>query len=526
MRRKELWVVIAGMAIAAGMLLAKQPVEVKAASVANADDGQLVIMLDPGHDSTHAGAHSSDETGVLQEYDVNMKVARYAYEELSKYSGVKVYMTHYDVNCSAPEGSSLHDCLQYRADLTAEVGADLYVSMHQNSGSSTATGAEGIIPLPGYVDGASDVGHGVAQKILQHLNRLGIRLRSIYDRTNDSTYPDGSPEDYYGVIRMNKYNGIPAIIIEHAFLSNDDDVLSFLSTDEQLKEIGIADAEGIAEYYGLSKLKTVDGNPVSSNYRGFVMDDNGNLYYQKESETVDVSAIYDYDYYLSHNQDLAKAYGDNKVAVTRHFVKYGMKEGRQASSEFNPDVYLSNYSDLWYAFGNRKESSYLHYLNYGIDEERNAKDLLVYRYEGVNYSSVFDLETYKKNRRDVVKAYGDDDFKIFKHFVKYGMKEGSVASDNFDPVIYRNNYVDLNAAFGNDTVRYYKHYILYGRNEGRNASVQTTNYWKGTDYSDVFDAEYYAAHNPDVVKTLGSSRKALLGHFVNYGRAEGRKGKA
>ncbi len=39
---------------------------------------------------------------------------------------------------------------------------------------------------------------------------------------------------------------------------------------------------------------------------------------------------------------------------------------------------------------------------------------------------------------------------------------------------------------------------------------------------DWFDATYYAANNPDVVKALGSSVEALYNHYTAHGKAEGR----
>lgn len=39
----------------------------------------------------------------------------------------------------------------------------------------------------------------------------------------------------------------------------------------------------------------------------------------------------------------------------------------------------------------------------------------------------------------------------------------------------------------------------------------------------TFDAEYYAAHNPDVVAAVGTSETALYNHYKNFGAAEGRK---
>ena len=41
------------------------------------------------------------------------------------------------------------------------------------------------------------------------------------------------------------------------------------------------------------------------------------------------------------------------------------------------------------------------------------------------------------------------------------------------------------------------------------------------DNKEVFDAEYYAANNPDVVAGLGTAENTLLHHYVDYGKAEG-----
>ena len=64
-----------------------------------------------------------------------------------------------------------------------------------------------------------------------------------------NTYPDGSKADYYSVIRNSKLAGFPGIIVEHAFLSNASDVTAFLSSEEKLKNLGVADAKGIINYF-------------------------------------------------------------------------------------------------------------------------------------------------------------------------------------------------------------------------------------------------------------------------------------
>lgn len=42
-------------------------------------------------------------------------------------------------------------------------------------------------------------------------------------------------------------------------------------------------------------------------------------------------------------------------------------------------------------------------------------------------------------------------------------------------------------------------------------------------YIDDFNPEFYAAANPDVVKAIGKDPDALYKHYMNFGKAEGRK---
>ena len=50
--------------------------------------------------------------------------------------------------------------------------------------------------------------------------------------------------------------------------------------------------------------------------------------------------------------------------------------------------------------------------------------------------------------------------------------------------------------------------------------------YNGIDYSDVYDFDFYIAHNPDVKNAYGDNQADVLAHFVNYGMNEGRQAKA
>ena len=184
---------------------------------------------------------------------------------------------------------------------------------------------------------------------------------------------------------------------------------------------------------------------------------------------VDYSAVYDYEYYRAQNDDLARAYGDVSDKFLEHFVKYGMKEGRQASAEFKLKAYKSNYADLVNAFKANNELYYWHYMNYGKAEGRIASSYFA-EYKGVDYAAVFDYEYYQKQYADLFNAFGDNAESYLWHFVEYGMAEGRQGSKQFNVYAYKKRYADLRKAFGNNLCSYYLHYIEYGKAEGRNGA--------------------------------------------------------
>ena len=215
--------------------------------------GEIVVALDPGHDNRHVGTSGSG----LTEQELTLKIAKYAKAELETYNGVKVYMTRTTAACPYPETGTSGACIEKRVQAAAKAGAKIYVSIHLNSGPASANGAEIIIPNSSWKPQLSTQGKELAEKILNELAAVGLNKRPtpIYskDTTVNEKYPDGSISDYYSVQICAKEAGIPGIIVEHAFLSNANDVNKFLKTEAGLKKLGVADATGIAKYLGLSK---------------------------------------------------------------------------------------------------------------------------------------------------------------------------------------------------------------------------------------------------------------------------------
>lgn len=236
---------------------------------------------------------------------------------------------------------------------------------------------------------------------------------------------------------------------------------------------------------------------------------------------LDYSVVFDADYYLSHYADLKKAFGSDKNKAFQHFLKYGMKEGRQGNSTFNVISYKNNYADLRKAFGNDLVKYYQHYIKNGKREGRVC----------IDYSAVFNAAYYANKYSDLKAAFGNDQDKLFRHFLNNGMREGRQASAGFDVKAYKNRYQDLRLAFGNDLPKYYLHYVKNGKREGRSATNCSTvqnpvTKLNGVDYSAVYDFNTYQAKNPDVKKAFGNDDIATLNHFIKNGMRERRQAKA
>lgn len=141
-----------------------------------------------------------------------------------------------------------------RIDYAKGNNADYVISVHINSKSYDNTNPRGCMVLMScsrYQPSGSrfasiyDKENMLANAIICNLNNIGIPIaddwnteytNGILQRTNtvNELYPDGSPADYYGLIYNGTYAGIPTIIIEHSFLSNENDYRTHFSTDSQL----------------------------------------------------------------------------------------------------------------------------------------------------------------------------------------------------------------------------------------------------------------------------------------------------
>lgn len=203
----------------------------------------IVVGLDPGHGGADGGASTTD--GKVHEADLTWKIANYCKDELLHYAGISkvVFSRTKDEYTNDNNGG-----LQLRVNRLKAAGANIIVSLHLNASGVGGTGAE--VYAPNSKGNATVHAQGVelAQKIAAQLGDLGITLRSggVKERNSD----DGT--DYYGIIRYAKSAGIPGVIVEHCFIDSTD-YKNYLNSEAKLKNLGVADAKGIAKYYGLNR---------------------------------------------------------------------------------------------------------------------------------------------------------------------------------------------------------------------------------------------------------------------------------
>ncbi len=201
----------------------------QSAEIAQEEAPPIVVVLDPGHGGENLGA----EYEAYTEKYMTMTVAKSMKAELEKYEGITVYLTR--------EGDK-DMTLEERVDFAKSVNADFLFCLHFNmSVKHDLFGAEVWISA---FDNEYQKGYTFASAEMDMLTELGLYSRGIKTKLND----EGS--DYYGILRHATENDLPAALIEHCHLDQENDK-EFYNSQEKLEKFGILDATAVARYYGL-----------------------------------------------------------------------------------------------------------------------------------------------------------------------------------------------------------------------------------------------------------------------------------
>lgn len=234
---------------------------------AEKETAKYVVVLDPGHGGAEDGAYAVHNGKEYREEVINWKISQYTLQELKKQKNIQVYLTR---------GEKETLPIEKRVAAASEYEPDLLVSQHINSEDyGYARGASVLISRGYYRPNLYEAEKKFGSYVIQELCSLGIPIRFKEEggmeyrlSENQSLYPNGLPRDYYTIVAESVEAGFPGVIIEHAFITNYSDAVNFLTTEEQLKRIGQADARAIIRYVNeLPPKKIKNGwNKIGNDY--------------------------------------------------------------------------------------------------------------------------------------------------------------------------------------------------------------------------------------------------------------------
>jgi hypothetical protein len=185
--------------------------------------------------------------------------------------------------------------------------------------------------------------------------------------------------------------------------------------------------------------------------------------------------VLDPQFYLDKYPDLKRAFGPNNLeAAKQHWLNNGIKEGRQSSFSFSLPAYQAKNSDLWDHNIRTYEAVLNHYVTLGYKENRDTSP----RGTPFDMPLTFDPDFYQRYYSDIGRAMGGNFGAIVKHWRENGIKEGRLPNREalaealklgVDPEYYATRYPDLRNGFKTNAVALVTHYKDWGRNEGRYA---------------------------------------------------------
>lgn len=191
----------------------------------------IKICLDAGH---YGKYNQSPAVKTYYESEMNWKLHNLLKNELEKY-GFEVITTR------AKQAVDLEVTLRGKASK----GCDLFLSLHSNA-------------VAGGVNETYDYPVAIVQ-VTGKGNKLGEKLANVVQKTIGTkqagrvvTKKNSVGGDWYGVLRGAAAVGTMGIILEHSFHTNTA-ATKWLMDDGNLAKMAKAEAEVIADYYGVKK---------------------------------------------------------------------------------------------------------------------------------------------------------------------------------------------------------------------------------------------------------------------------------
>lgn len=218
----------------------------------------IKILLDPGHDK------AKYNQGAVPEY----------------WEGAQMWQLYQFLRPALEARGFVVGCTKSRCDQSVDVvargrqarGHDVFLSLHSNACADKAVdrpvGIYFVDDNCGPIDEESKelavlLSEAVAQTMGTRYKAQQYSSKSGRDRDGDGLKND----DYYGMLYGAHQSGTPGIILEHSFHTNPD-AAAWLLIDANLRRLAEAEADALAEYYGMEVKSTTapiiekEGTPV------------------------------------------------------------------------------------------------------------------------------------------------------------------------------------------------------------------------------------------------------------------------
>ena len=234
-----------------GLALAVIFILALAFTVGAADGEVYTVVLDPGH----GGSDPGTDVGTRYESEYNYDLALLLKKELEADGRFKVVLTR---------GKNEYKKYLERALVADKAGADLLVSMHFNSTLYSKNTVQGVEVFSSVLSEWSP--DSLCISIAENMSKkCGLKngghkkqqdtgdSRGVYYWNEELGWDipgvkSSRVSDYYSMISWGTKLGFPAIIVEHAYLSNPSD-LALCDSESGLKLMAEAEAEAIIKYF-------------------------------------------------------------------------------------------------------------------------------------------------------------------------------------------------------------------------------------------------------------------------------------
>ena len=189
----------------------------------------MKVFINLGHDIKYdSGAVHYDTNGNvdLRECDVAAKIGT-AVQKYLEVAGCECYLMQSDNLAPTPAGRSDYNDRQGMTvtETANEWGADIFVSIHCNAATGTARGTE--VECYNRMSNGGNLAQCIQSQLINSIDTVDRGVKEMTD------------------LLVLRYTDMPAVLVETAFIDNDDDMLVLV---EHWDDIARAIARGVTDY--------------------------------------------------------------------------------------------------------------------------------------------------------------------------------------------------------------------------------------------------------------------------------------